>query len=45
MSQYYESNSPKGTVQEHDVIMRGKKTLRYIRVLNKWKALITKSFY
>src|SRR3954464_8312040 len=27
MSQYYESNSPKGTVQEHDVIMKGRRLL------------------
>ena len=27
MSQYYESNSPKGTVPEHDVIMRGRRLL------------------
>ncbi|MFE8704043.1 sporulation protein YabP [Cytobacillus sp. FJAT-54145] len=27
MSQYYETNVSKGTVQEHDVIMRGRKLL------------------
>ena len=27
MSQYYESNSPKGTVQEHDVIMKRRRLL------------------
>src|SRR3954471_23481841 len=27
MSQYYESNSPKDTVQEHDVIMKGRRLL------------------
>ncbi|MCQ6276727.1 sporulation protein YabP [Bacillus sp. V3B] len=27
MSQYYESNSPKSTVQEHDVIMKGRRLL------------------
>ena len=27
MSQYYESNSPKGTVQEHDAIMKGRRLL------------------
>jgi len=27
MSQYYESNSPKGTVQEHDVTMKGRRLL------------------
>lgn len=27
MSQYYDSNSTKGTVPEHDVIMRGRKLL------------------
>src|SRR3954449_3836475 len=27
MSQYYESNSSKGTVQEHDVFMKGRRLL------------------
>ncbi|WP_075979834.1 sporulation protein YabP [Bacillus massilinigeriensis] len=27
MSQYYDTNSTKGSVQEHDVIMRGRKQL------------------
>ncbi|MDP4085454.1 MAG: sporulation protein YabP [Bacillota bacterium] len=27
MSQYYETNQPKGSVPEHDVIMRGRKLL------------------
>ena len=27
MSQYYETNSPKGTIQEHDVFMKGRRIL------------------